>query len=148
MCCISRCWLDSMIIAEVWLRLATIKGHSLKCAVLLYWGGPGWGGWGGGGGWGVQKPVSDSVSGVTIICLMQCNTSPSHRVDVDCGRWNVGPLLFNGSCWILAGTGMRCRIRRSRASKTCSTGDMSSSDARMAVISAGAADDPRVGWVG
>ncbi len=76
---------------------------------------------------GVQKPVSDSVSGVTIICLMQCNTSPSHRVDVDCGLWNVGPLLFNGSCWILAGTGMRCRIRRSRASKTCSTGDMSSS---------------------
>ncbi len=28
---------------------------------------------------------------------MQCNTSPSHRVDqvVDCGLWNVGPLLFN-----------------------------------------------------
>ncbi len=41
MCWISRCWLDSMIIAQVWLRLATIKGHSLKCAVLLYWGGPG-----------------------------------------------------------------------------------------------------------
>ncbi len=28
---------------------------------------------------------------------MQCNTSPSHRVDqvVDCGLWNVGPLLFS-----------------------------------------------------
>ncbi len=43
----------------------------------------------GGGGGG-------SVSGVTTICLMQCNTSPSHRVDqvVDCGLCNVGPLLF------------------------------------------------------
>ncbi len=29
------------------------------------------------------------------------------------------------SCRILAGTGTRCRIRRSRASKTCSIGDMS-----------------------
>ncbi len=30
------------------------------------------------------------------------------------------------SCYILAGTGTRCRIRRSRASQTCSMGDMSS----------------------
>ncbi len=29
------------------------------------------------------------------------------------------------SCWILAGTGTSCRIRRSRASQTCSIGDMS-----------------------
>ncbi len=29
------------------------------------------------------------------------------------------------SCWILAGTGTRCRLRRSRASQTCSMGDMS-----------------------
>ncbi len=29
-------------------------------------------------------------------------------------------------CWILAGTGKRCRIRRSRASQTCSMGGMSS----------------------
>ncbi len=29
------------------------------------------------------------------------------------------------SCWILAGTGTRCRIRRSRASQTCSMGDVS-----------------------
>ncbi len=29
------------------------------------------------------------------------------------------------SCWILAGTGRRCRIYRSRASQTCSMGDMS-----------------------
>uniref|UniRef100_A0A6Q2YBC2 non-specific serine/threonine protein kinase n=1 Tax=Esox lucius TaxID=8010 RepID=A0A6Q2YBC2_ESOLU len=44
-----------------------------------------------------------SVSGVTTFCLMQCNTSPSHRVDqvVDCGLWNVGPLLFNGCVKLL-----------------------------------------------
>ncbi len=84
------------------LRLDTIKAH-FKCAVLLYWG-----------------SKNQSVSGVTTICLMQCNTSPSHRVDqvVDCGLWNV-------ECWILAGTGTRCHIRRSRASQTCSMGDMS-----------------------
>ncbi len=59
----------------------------LKCAVLLYWRGPG-------------GSENHSVSGVTTICLTQCNTSPSHRVDqvVDCGLWKVGPLLFNG-CW-------------------------------------------------
>ncbi len=35
--------------------------------------------------------------------------------------------MFVWSCWILAGTGTRCRIRRSRASQTCHTmGDMSS----------------------
>ncbi len=41
-----------------------------------------------------------SVSGVTTICLMQCNTAPSHRVDqvVDCGLQNV---LFNGSAKLL-----------------------------------------------
>ena len=44
-----------------------------------------------------------SVSGVTTICLMQHNTSPSHRVDqaVDCGLWNVVPLLFNGCVKLL-----------------------------------------------
>ncbi len=44
-----------------------------------------------------------SVFGVTTICLTQCNTSPSHRVDqvVDCGLWNVGPLLFNGCAKLL-----------------------------------------------
>ncbi len=39
---------------------------------------------------------NQSVSGVTTICLTQCNTSPLHRVDqvVDCGLWNVGPLQW------------------------------------------------------
>ncbi len=37
---------------------------------------------------------------MTTICLTQCNTSPLHRVDqvVDCGLWNVGPLLFQWLC--------------------------------------------------
>ncbi len=55
---------------------------------------------GGGGGGGVEN---QSVSGVITICLTQCNTSPSHRVDqvVDCGLWDVGPLLFNGCVKLL-----------------------------------------------
>ncbi len=75
-----------MIIAQVCFRLATIKCHSIMCSVTVS---------GGGGG--------ESVSGVTTICLTQCNTSPSHRVDqvVDCGLWNVGPLLFNGCAKLL-----------------------------------------------
>ncbi len=54
--------------------------------ILLYWG-----------------SENHSVSGVITICLMQCNTSPSHRVDqvVDCGLWNVGPFLFNGCAKLL-----------------------------------------------
>ncbi len=46
---------------------------------------------------------NQSVSGVTTICLTQYNTFPSHRVGqaVDCGLWNVGPLLFNGCAKML-----------------------------------------------
>ncbi len=102
-----------MIIARVCLRLATIKGHSKMCSFTVL-------------GWGSEN---QSVSGVTTICLTQCNTSPSHRVDqvVDCGLWNVGPLLFNGCAKLLdiGRTGTHCHIRRSRASQTCSMGDMS-----------------------
>ncbi len=49
---------------------------------------------------GLGGSENHSVSGVTTICLTQCNTSPSHWVDqvVYCGLWKVGPLLFNG-CW-------------------------------------------------
>ena len=46
----------------------------------------------------VTDTLNQSVSGVTTICLMQCDTSSSHRDDqaIDCGLWNVVPLLFNG----------------------------------------------------
>ncbi len=55
-CGISRCWLDSMIIAQVCLRLATIKGHSKMCSFTVLGGGsPGW-------------SENQSVSGVTTIC--------------------------------------------------------------------------------
>ncbi len=58
---------------------------------------------------------NQSVSGVMTICLMQCNTSPWHRVDqvVDCGLWNMlvhSSSMAVQSCWILAGTGTRCHI--------------------------------------
>ncbi len=73
------------------LRLATIKGHS-KIAVSRHRGGRG----------GLE---TSQYLGVTTICLTQCNTSPSHRVDqvVDCGLWNVGPLLFNGCSKLQSG---------------------------------------------
>ncbi len=89
MCGISRCWLDSMIIAQVCLRLATIKGHSKMRSFTIF---------GGSGG-----SENQSVPGVTTIWLTQCNTSPSYRVDqvVDCDLWNVGPLLFNGCAKLL-----------------------------------------------
>ncbi len=72
-------------------------------------------------------PKTSKVSGVTSICLMQCNTSPLHRVDqvVDCGMLVHSSSMAVWSCWLLAGTGTSCRIRRSRVSQTCSLGDMS-----------------------
>ncbi len=45
---------------------------------------------------------------------------------VACGMLVHSSSMVVRSCWILAGTGMRCRICRSRASQTCSMGDMSS----------------------
>ncbi len=100
-----------MIITQMCLRLTTIKGHSKMCSFTVLGG-----------------SENQSVSGVTTICLTQCNTS-SHRVDqvVDCGLWNVGPLLFNGCVKLLdiSRNWTRCHIHRSRASQTCSMGDMS-----------------------
>ncbi len=84
-----------MIIAQVCFRLATIKGHFKMCSCTVLRGS------GGGGDPGGSE--NQSVSGVTIICLTQYNTPPSHRVDqvVDCGLCNVGPLLFNGCVKVL-----------------------------------------------
>ena len=46
---------------------------------------------------------NQSVSDVTTICLMQRDRSPLHRVDqaVDCGLWNVVPVLFNDCAKLL-----------------------------------------------
>jgi len=44
---------------------------------------------------------------------------------VACGILPHSSSMAVRSCWILAGTGTRCHIRRSRASQTCSMGDMS-----------------------
>ncbi len=69
-----------MILAQVCLRLATIKGHSKMCSFTVL---------------GVRKPV-------TIWCdnHLPC---PSNRVDqvVYGGLWNVGPILFNGCAKLL-----------------------------------------------
>ncbi len=42
-----------------------------------------------------------------------------------CGMLVHSSSMAVRSCWILAGSGTRCRICRSRASQTCSMGDMS-----------------------
>ncbi len=58
---------------------------------------------------------------------------------VACGMLVHSSLMAVRSCWILAGTGTRCCIRRSRASQTCSMGDMSgeyASHARTGMFSA------------
>ncbi len=57
-----------------------------------------------GGVWGGQiLTENQSISGVFFFASPKCNTSPLHRVDqvVDCGLWNVGPLLFNGCAKLL-----------------------------------------------
>ena len=45
---------------------------------------------------------------------------------VACGMLSHSSTMAVRSCWILEGTETRCRTRRSRASQTCSMGDMSS----------------------
>ncbi len=58
---------------------------------------------------------------------------------VACGMLVHSSSMAVWSCWILAGTGTRCRIRRSRASQTCSMGDMSgeyAGHARTGMVSA------------
>ncbi len=86
MCGISRCWLDSMIIAQVCLRLATIKGHSKMCSFTVL-GGP--------------------KTSQYLVWPPFASRSATHllRIElirfVDCDLWNVGPLLFNGSAKLL-----------------------------------------------
>ncbi len=64
-------------------------------------------------------------------CATQC--SATHLLCIELIRLLIvgcGMLVYSSSmavrnCWILAGTGTRCCIRRSRASQTCSMGDIS-----------------------
>jgi hypothetical protein len=44
---------------------------------------------------------------------------------VACGMLSHSSLMAVRNCWILAWTGTHCHTRRSRASQTCSMGDMS-----------------------
>uniref|UniRef100_A0A673WFU8 Tripartite motif containing 37 n=1 Tax=Salmo trutta TaxID=8032 RepID=A0A673WFU8_SALTR len=74
---------------------------------------------------------NQSVSGVTTICLMQHDTFCIELIRlliVACGMLSHSSMAVR-SFWILAGTGTHCRTRRSRASQTCSMGDMSCKDA-------------------
>ncbi len=118
-----------MIIAQVCLRLATIKGHSKMCSFTVL------GGFGGGGG------------GQHLVWLPFASHSAAHLLRIELIRLLIvaSEMLVHSSstavqsCWILAGTGTRCHIRRSRASKTCSMGDMSgeyAGHARTGVFSA------------
>lgn len=89
--------LDSMNTAPLCLTLLLVNGHP-KSALLLYSIG------------GVHCRGGRGGSVVTILCLRQCNASPSHShwVDeiVDCHLWNVGQHLFNG-CEKLLNTGKK-----------------------------------------
>ncbi len=72
---------------------------------------------------------NQSVSGVTTIC--SCSATHLLRIElirlliVACGMWSTPLQWLCEVAVILAGTGTRCRIRWSRASQTCSMGDMS-----------------------
>ncbi len=96
-----------MIIAQVCLRLATIKGHSKMCSFTVLGG-----------------SENQSVSGVTTI-LHLLHIELIRLLIVACGMLVHSSSMAVRSCWILAGTGTRCHIRQSRASQTCSMGDMS-----------------------
>ncbi len=102
-----------MIIAQVCLRLATIKGHSKMWSFTVL-GGPGV------SQYLVWPPFpSRSATHLLRIALIRL-------LIVACGMLVHSSSMAVRSCWILAETETRCRIRRSRASQTCSMGDMSS----------------------
>ncbi len=117
-CGISRCWLDSMIIAQLCLRLTTIKGHSKMCIR-------------------VHICISFTVLGGPktsqyLVWSPFASRSATHLLHIELIRLLIVVcvmLVYSSSmaacsCWILAGTGTRCRIHWSRASQTCSMGDM------------------------
>ncbi len=109
---ISRCWLDSMIIAQVCFRLDTIKGHSKMCSFTVL-----------GGPKTRQYLVWPPFASCSATHLLRLELI--RLLIVACAMLVHSSSMSVWSCWILAGTGTRCRIRRSRASQTCSKGDMS-----------------------
>ncbi len=82
-----------MIIAQVCLRLTTIKGHSKMCSFTVLGGG--------GGVRGVRKPVS--ITHLLRIELIRL-------LIVACGMLVHSSSMAVRSCWILAGTGTQATI--------------------------------------
>ncbi len=104
-----------MIIAQVCLRLATIKGHSKMCKITVL-GGPG-------GPKTSQYLVWPPFASRSATHLLRIELS--RLLIVACVMFVHSSSMAVRSCWIFAGTGTRCRIHRSSASQTCSMGDMS-----------------------
>ena len=66
-----------------------------------------------------------------LVTTIFTSCSPTHLLLMELNRLLIGMLSHTSSlavqsCWILVGTGTLCRTCRSRASQTCSMGDMSS----------------------
>ncbi len=99
----------------VCLRLATIKGHSKMCSFTVLGGGVWWG------------PKTSQY----LVWPPFASRSATHLLRIElirllivaCGMLVHSSSMAVCSCWILAGTGTRCRVRRSRASQTCSMGE-------------------------
>ncbi len=102
-----------MIIAQVCLRLTTIKDHSNMCSFTVLGGGPKT----------IQYLVWPPFASRSATHLLHIELI--RLLIVGCGMLVHSSSMAVWSCWILAGTGTRCRIRRSRASQTCSMGDVS-----------------------
>ncbi len=90
-CGISRCWLDSMIIAQVCRRLATRKGHSKMCSFTVL---------------GCPKTSQYLV----LPPLVSCSATHLFRIElirlliVACGMLVHSSSMAVWSCWILART--------------------------------------------
>ncbi len=101
-----------MIIAHMCLRLATIQGHSKMCSFTVL-----------GGPKTCQYLVWSPFASRSATHLLRIEFI--RLLIVACGMLVHSSSMAVQSCWILAGTGTRCCIRRSRASQTCSMGDLS-----------------------
>ena len=80
-------------------------------------------------GWGVDQKTSQY-----LMCPPFASYSVTHLLRIElirllivaCGMLSHSASMAVRSCWILAGTGTRCRTCWSKASQTCSMGYMSS----------------------